>query len=56
MILRVDLLNGDYAAIDNLRIVASNTPGDVGEAIPEPTSIVALCILGMGLLVSRTKT
>ncbi|MBD2292748.1 hypothetical protein H6G06_04425 [Anabaena sphaerica FACHB-251] len=55
VILRIDLLSGNYAAFDNLRIVASNTPGDVGKAIPEPASALACCVFGMGLLVSRIK-
>jgi hypothetical protein len=35
VILRIDLINGGYAAMDNFRIAASNTPGDVGEEKPE---------------------
>ena len=48
VILRIDLLSGGYAAIDNLRIVASNTPGDVG-GVPEPATW-AMMILGFGVV------
>lgn len=44
VILRIDLLQGGYAGFDNLRVVASNTEGDVG-AIPEPGTW-AIMILG----------
>ena len=35
--LRIDLLSGGYAAMDNFRIAASDTPGDI---VPEPSSFV----------------
>ncbi|MEO9469917.1 PEPxxWA-CTERM sorting domain-containing protein [Parasphingorhabdus sp.] len=57
VILRIDLLSGQYAAFDNLRIVASNTPGDVG-GVPEPTTW-AMMIFGFGLIgnaMRRRKT
>jgi hypothetical protein len=37
--LRIDLLGGGYAAMDNFRIAASDTPGDVGD-VPEPSTLV----------------
>jgi hypothetical protein len=37
VILRIDLLEGGYAAFDNLRITASDTEGDVG-VIPVPAA------------------
>lgn len=43
---RIDLLTGGYAAMDNFRIVASDEPGDVGNDIPEPSSL-ALVMLGL---------
>ncbi|NET54785.1 MAG: hypothetical protein F6K47_00805 [Symploca sp. SIO2E6] len=55
VILRIDLLSGNYAALDNLRIVASNTPGDFGKSVPEPASTLVFCIIGIGLLASRTN-
>lgn len=52
----IDELTGGYAALDNFRIVASNTRGDVGQ-VPEPTS---LGLLALGLVaaarVSRRRT
>lgn len=52
VILRVDLLSGGYAAIDNLRIVASDLKGDVG-SVPEPASwammISGFALVGAGL-------
>jgi hypothetical protein len=41
----IDELVGGYAALDNFRIVASDTQGDVGQ-VPEPAS---LALLGLGL-------
>lgn len=41
----IDELTGGYAALDNFRIVASDTRGDVGQ-LPEPAS---LGLLGLGL-------
>jgi hypothetical protein len=42
---RIDLLTGGYAALDNFRIVASDVPADVAE-VPEPS---VLGLLGLGL-------
>ncbi|HEY1124269.1 MAG TPA: PEPxxWA-CTERM sorting domain-containing protein [Sphingobium sp.] len=47
VILRIDLLQGGYAAIDNLKIVASDVKGQVG-GVPEPASW-AMMIAGFGL-------
>jgi hypothetical protein len=58
--LRIDLLSGGYAALDNIRIAASNTPGDVGDspnppidppaaAVPEPATILGIALAGGGL-------
>jgi PEP-CTERM motif len=46
--LRIDLLRGGYAAMDNFRIAASDTPGDTGQ-VPEPGSLplVGLALLGL---------
>ncbi len=50
--LRIDLLNGDYAALDNLRITTSDTPGDIGDVdVPDPSTIIALgalTVFGLG--------
>ncbi|NJN22360.1 MAG: PEP-CTERM sorting domain-containing protein [Leptolyngbya sp. RL_3_1] len=62
VILRIDLLSGGYAAFDNLRIAASNTPGDVGDnpdptAVPEPTTVLGLLALaGVGVTARRSQT
>ncbi len=42
----IDELIGGYAALDNFRIVASDTQGDIGQ-VPEP---VSLALVGMGLV------
>ncbi|WP_373538660.1 PEP-CTERM sorting domain-containing protein [Chamaesiphon sp.] len=49
--LRIDLLSGGYAALDNIRIAASDTPGDVGDitAVPEPSTILGIALAGGGL-------
>lgn len=41
VLLQIDLLNGVYAAMDNLRIAASDIPGDVG-SVPEPGTALLL--------------
>ena len=59
--LRIDLLSGGYAALDNFRIAASDTAGDIGvitpetsidppaEAVPEPTTMLGIALAGSGL-------
>lgn len=55
--LRIDLLRGGYAAMDNFRIAASDTPGDTGPTpVPLPgTPSLALLGLGLGWLVQRRR-
>lgn len=53
VILQVDLLSGGYAAMDNFRIAAADTSGDVGDPtnpVPEP---YMLALLGIGLCALR---
>jgi len=56
---RIDLVasaeNSRYAAMDNFRIVASSTPGDLG-FVPEPTSIALLGLGLSGLLLARLRS
>jgi hypothetical protein len=52
VIVRIDLLTGGYAAMDNFVIAASNTAGEV-PAIPEPGTY-AMMMLGAGVLALRT--
>jgi PEP-CTERM motif len=56
VILRIDELQGGYAALDNFVIAASDNPGDVGGGqVPEP-SVLGLLALGLaGLGYSRRK-
>ena len=49
VILGIDLLDGGYASLDNFRIAASDTPGQVGE-VPEPST---LGLIGLGLVAMR---
>jgi len=45
----IDLLQGDYAAMDNFRIVASDTSRDLAElAIPTPMMLIALGLVLLG--------
>jgi hypothetical protein len=47
--LQIDLLTGGYAAFDNMRITASDTPGDLGTVVPLPASAWML-LAGFGVL------
>lgn len=49
VLLAIDLIAGGYAALDNLRVVASDQAGDM--AVPEPGSLalVGVGALGLGL-------
>jgi hypothetical protein len=47
VILQLDLLQGGYAAFDNIRVVASNREGQVELGVPEPAAW-ALLIMGFG--------
>lgn len=51
--LRIDLLDGGYAALDNIRIAASDIAGDVGDPLPLPSSLL---LLGLGLLGLRLRS
>jgi hypothetical protein len=51
VILRIDLLSGGYAAFDNLRITASDTP----VSVPEPHSILGIAFLAFGILFRKAK-
>lgn len=44
--LRIDLLQGGYAAMDNFRIVASDTEGDVND-VPEPSSLALVALVAV---------
>lgn len=44
VILRVDLLQGGYAAFDNLRISSSDVPLDLGQ-VPEPGTVACGCAM-----------
>lgn len=58
VILRIDLLNGGYAAMDNFRIAASDTPRDVNgsTSVPEPGSMALLGLGVVSIFISRRKT
>ncbi len=47
VILRIDLLSGGYASLDNFVIAASDTPGEIPNSIPEPSSILSLVSIGI---------
>jgi hypothetical protein len=56
VILRIDLLSGGYAAMDNFLIAASDVPGDVDPPpVAEPTSLLLLGVGGAGLLAERKR-
>lgn len=52
--LQIDLLAGGYAALDNFRIAASNTEGDVGE-VPEPGTLLLFGSALAGFAVLRRR-
>jgi len=55
VILRIDLLTGGYAALDNFVIAASNTSGEIpGQRVPEPGSL-ALVLLGLGVAAASLR-
>jgi len=58
VILRVDLLSGGYGSMDNFRIAASDTPGDIGDptVVPEPSSLILVAIGLAGLFVARRRS
>lgn len=53
VILRIDLLTGGYAAMDNFVVAASDTPGEV-PPIPEPAT-VALILGGLAALAAHAR-
>jgi hypothetical protein len=56
--LRIDLLRGGYAAMDNFRIVASNVGGDLA-IVPEPSTILlavpAMALMAVSAVRSRRR-
>ncbi len=58
--LRIDLLQGGYASLDNFRIAASDSPGDTGGNVPEPGTLalggLALAALGFSRRRAQTTT
>lgn len=48
--LRIDLLNGGYAALDNFIIAASDTPGDIGAPPNVVSEPISLALLGLGIV------
>lgn len=62
VILRIDLLEGGYASLDNIRIAASNTEGDIGEPdndgtvpLPGTLSLLGLGLLGLGAMRRKAR-
>jgi hypothetical protein len=55
VIMRIDLLTGGYAALDNFSISASDTLGEIPSAVPEPGSLalVGLALAGLGFVRRR---
>jgi hypothetical protein len=58
VILRIDLLDGNYASMDNFRIAASDTPGDVGlpTVVPESPSLILVAIGLVVLLATHRRS
>ena len=54
VIVQIDLIQGGYAALDNFRIVASDSEGDVGGSVPVPNTLLLLT-LGLIGAVYRKK-
>ena len=55
VILRIDLLSGGYAAMDNFVVAASDTPGAVPTStVPEPATSF-LVLLGLGFLAAAAQ-
>ena len=52
--LRIDLLRGGYAAMDNFRIAASDDPGDTG-TVPEPATLALSGLALAALLATRRR-
>lgn len=52
----IDLLAGGYAALDNFRIVASDTEGDLGNSVPLPGTLALLGIGFAGLVPAARRS
>lgn len=57
VILRIDLMSGGYAAMDNFIIASSDLSGDVGggTSVPEPNSIALLSLGIMGFIITSRR-